>query len=334
MSPGGKRKFSGRLPTDAREQRRSKMIKTKAKEKDRRREERDRAARWAEAWDAACEPLRANLIRLKFTLKTGTFLLPEDHGLTLTPLLETKMVQQTQALIMLYTKILEAGVDYTVSGCAQIVLDEIGELIPSIGNVRKLQDINASFLKNGYLVVDMRGRQQRKLLLDNTELRDRLSKFVKENAQKKGALNMTVESCTHFVNGTGPYKPIKKKDGSIEKQGLFSEYSDENTAKLLAYYRMHTGVPCFGMETVRLWLKNSLGAVFVEHSKNIFYDGHDTPENKEYCREKYAPAMIAMYRRAHLWKAFSPDSHTLKRYQADPKIDIPFTKVFVRPPVV
>ena len=108
---GGKRKFSGRLPTDAREQRRSKMIKTKAKEKDRRREERDRAARWAEAWDAACEPLRANLIRLKFTLKTGTFLLPEDHGLTLTPLLETKMVQKTQALILLYTKILEAGID-------------------------------------------------------------------------------------------------------------------------------------------------------------------------------------------------------------------------------
>jgi hypothetical protein len=44
--------------------------------------------------------------------------------------------------------------------------------------------------------------------------------------------------------------------------------------------------------------------------------------------------MMAMYKRTHLWKAFKPDSHTLKRYRDDDKIDIPFREVFVRPPVV
>ena len=94
------------------------MIKTKAKEKDRRREERDRAARLAEAWDAACEPLRANLIRLKFTLKTGTFLLPEDHGLTVPDSIigdqNGAEDPSTDPAHLLYTKILEAGINYTV----------------------------------------------------------------------------------------------------------------------------------------------------------------------------------------------------------------------------
>ena len=137
---------------------------------------------------------------------------------------------------------------------------------------------------------------------------------------------MSIKSLTDFVNGTGEYDGwADPSTGKPRSKGLFAEYTAEQKAELLKYY--HVSEPSFHENTVRNWLL-TLGAVFDEHKKTIFYDGHDKKENREYCSNEYAPKMLAMYRRSHLWKAYKPD---MPRYRQLLNAGVKFVRVMVRP---
>jgi hypothetical protein len=126
---------------------------------------------------------------------SGDPLLPSDHGFDFTHKDLAEFYQQSTALIMLYENILEAGVDYSIGACAAKVIEQ-GTFLPDINTVVRLTALSKTFQDTGYLPIDMRGRYDRKLLLENDELKQKFLKHIAHVAQQRGRPNMSIKSLT------------------------------------------------------------------------------------------------------------------------------------------
>ena len=121
------------------------------------------------------------------------------------------------------------------------------------------------------LVEDLQGRHERRWIVKHKLTWGRMARdFVRKHSIKKGEPNMSVASFQQFVNTT-ILSSVKQSD---DKKGLSNKILNEGIAE----------------STARMWL-HYMGCFFRARRKDVFYDGHERPDNVQY-RQQYVPRYL------------------------------------------
>ena len=137
---------------------------------------------------------------------------------------------------------------------------------------RSMYRLIKDFEANGYALSEFKsGKHERRWIVNNEIWGRKCREYVRENAIKKGAPNMTVSDFQQFVNS----EILPKLLPGAETRGLSKA-------------TLQKGINVF---TARQWLLH-LGCFFKEGRKDVYYDGHERPDVVEY-RNLFVPRLLS-----------------------------------------